>query len=369
MKAPKNLDQKVIEEFFCPTLLASAPYSLEKEQQIEVKLDQNENPFDWPLAIKDEVLEQLKAASWNRYPDPFAGELNALIGQHLGMPAECILTGPGSNHQITLLFDAIGPNLKGKMVVARPSFALFESQCQYSNIPYETWDLNDDLEYDLKNLPSMPEGSMLVFASPNNPTGASLKREDLIKILEDNPKSLIVADEAYYEFASEGFHDLLEKYPNLIILRTLSKTLGAAGIRIGYILSNKAIIDQLAKRRLPYLLNHFTIIASKVMLSHPDMTDFLKTHIEHVRSERERVYEKLAVWAKEKSHLLKNSEANFLLLKCQKDQDCNAIHEKLRLSGLMVRNISKGPKLAGCLRISLGTKAENDKLIQVISSL
>lgn len=368
MIQPKECSEYWLEKYFCSSLMSSAPYSLEQEVNMRIKLDQNENPFDWPDEVKQTVLEKVFAASWNRYPQPFSERLDKLIGEQVGVPPECILTGPGSNHQITLIFDAIGPNIKGKMVIARPSFALFESQCRYSNIPYETWDLNKDLEYDLKALPNMPNGSFLVFASPNNPTGSILSQRDLKTILEKNPESLVLADEAYFEFSDEGYQELLSHHSNLIILRTLSKTMGAAGLRIGYILSNRSMIAQLSKRRLPYLLNHFTMAATEVVLTDPRMKSYLIEHIEHVRTERKRIFDSLAPWSKKNGHRIKPSEANFLILQCSHQTACDEIYHNLKKACIIVRNISKAPMLEGCLRLSVGSQDENQALIQTLIS-
>ena len=363
---PKEPSKDWVQTFLGKSLMDAAGYKLEDEPMITAKLDQNECPWDWPVEVKNLVLEKLGKVDWSRYPSPFSEELTIAISKHIGIGPQYILTGPGSNAIIAMVFDAVGPRLaQGKMVVARPSFALFESQCQYSGIPFETWNLDHNLNYDLSKMPDLPPGSMVVFASPNNPTGSTLEQKDLVHLLESHPDVLFFADEAYFEFSEGSYQDLLGSHSNLLILRTFSKTLGAAGLRIGYLLGSEAMISQISKRRLPYLLNHFCVIAAQTMMEHPRMAQFLGEHVEHVKLERERVYQALTSHAAGEFEV-KNSEANFVLIRFKDQAQCMEIHQSLASKGIMVRNVSKGPMLQGCLRVSIGKKEENDRLIQAL---
>ena len=220
--------------YFNPSLRSAMGYKLNDPEGITVKLDQNECPFDWPEPLKKRVLEGVLKQQWNRYPEPHGEHFHKLLADYVGVPRDCLITGPGSNTLIPLLIDSMGKTRKGKLVIARPSFALFEAQCKYSGVDYEPWTLSKNFEYKIDNLPDLPEGSMVIFANPNNPTGSSIPNDLLRELLERNPKSLFVADEAYYEFAGESCVSLLKDYDNLIIMRTFSKTMGSAGIRIGY---------------------------------------------------------------------------------------------------------------------------------------
>ncbi|SMF22067.1 pyridoxal phosphate-dependent aminotransferase [Pseudobacteriovorax antillogorgiicola] len=361
---PKTPDQTWLESYFYPTLLEAKAYKIDTPV-VDVKLDQNESPWDWPQHLKKKILDRVAEKPWNRYPEPIGEELHQRLSDYVGVPANCLLTSPGSNMMIPLVFDAMAKSLSGKVVVARPSFALFEMHCNYAGIPYETWDLDENFEYQLDRLPELPDGSFVVFASPNNPTGTSISPEMLETMLAQNPKTMFLADEAYYEFNDQPYTHLMAKYSNLMILRTMSKTMGAAGVRLGYLMAPAAIIEQVKKLRLPYLLNHFSMEAAKIILSDDEMQAFVKKNIENAVSERDRIYQALSKKAADGGFRVFNSKANFLLLQWLQADACDKAYRHLIEKGILVRNMSKGPGLAGCLRVSIGTQEENDRLIAV----
>ena len=355
---PKNPESSWLEGYFYPSLLKANAYKIDAPT-VDVKLDQNESPWDWPKHLKDKILTQVAEKEWNRYPEPMGEELHQRLSDYVGVPAECLLTTPGSNLMISLVFDAMTRNLNGKVVIARPSFALFEMHLNYSGVEYETWDLDENFEYQVDKLPALPEGSFVVFASPNNPTGSSLSPETLEGLLKNNPKTMFLADEAYYEFNDQPFTPLLKDYSNLLIMRTMSKTMGAAGVRLGYLLGSSDVMAQIRKLRLPFLLNHFSMEAAKVILSDPEMQDFVQKNIENAVSERDRMW---SVLNDKSAGAFKvfNSKANFLLMQWPDNDACNQAYQRLIEKGVLVRNISKGPGLTGCLRVSVGTQEEND---------
>ncbi len=362
---PKEPEKPWLEQFFLPSLLSTNPYKIDTPE-VEVKLDQNESPWDWPPALKQRILDRVRAKSWNRYPESYGVDLHHLLGSYVGVSPECLLTSPGSNALIPLIIDTMGRNVKGKVVIARPSFALFEMHCQYAGISYEPWNLNKDFEYDLASLPPLPEQSLVVFASPNNPTGTSLDINLLDKLLGDHPRSMFLADEAYFEFNDQPYIELLQRHSNLMILRTMSKTMGAAGIRLGYLIGAAPLIAQLKKVRLPYLLNHFAMEAAKVILSDPEMQEFVQNNVRNAIAERESVRTKLIPLAKANNFRVIPSKANFLLLQWQNQQSCQEAYHNLVKNRVLVRNISGGPGLAGCLRVSIGTQDENEFFLRAM---
>lgn len=360
--------QSFLEQFMTPSIFKARSYVLDSHN-VEVKLDQNESPWDWPDAVKDAVLAKLKQRNWNRYPSPFADDLSAKIAEKLGVKAANILLGPGSNYLIALVLQTFSKAIKGKMVMARPSFPLYESQCQYEGIPYEVWPLNDDLEYDLNLLPELPKGSMVVFASPNNPVGNILSRATLKKLLIDHPDVMFVGDEAYCEFADEPYTDLLGEHTNLLLIRTFSKTLGAAGVRLGYILGGANVIELLRKPRVPFLLNQFTLVAATEVMENQSMAKIFDDIVKNAIRERERVYAALQNESQRLHFSVKPSQANFLLLRWSKNEGASSAYQHLIQAGILVRDVSKAPSLQGCLRISIGTTPENDRLIKAFLSM
>lgn len=366
---PKSPDMNWLGSYFQPSLLAAKPYKIDAPEGITIKLDQNESPWDWPADLKDKILHALKEKEWNRYPESMAASLAEILADYVGVKPECLITSPGSNHLIALILDALGRRLTGKVVIARPSFALFESHCQYAGIPYETWDLDENLRYSRAKLPKLPDGSLVVFASPNNPTGTSLPRAEFRALLQEFPKVLFLADEAYYEFDDEPYTELLSEFSNFLILRTLSKTMGAAGVRLGYALGSPEIIGNLTKLRLPYLLNHFTMEAARVMLTDPEMKSFVHKNIENARSERERVFQTLTTMKAKNGITVINSKANFLLMRWPDQTDTDKVYVGLKAAGILLRNVSAGPGLKGCLRVSIGTRSENDAFLKAMQAL
>ncbi len=364
---PKEPESQWLHSYMQPSLVEAKAYALDIIQDVRIKLDQNECPWDFPNHLKDKILNRVRERSWNRYPNPLADELTEALAAYLNVPAECILTGPGSNHLLTLVLETFGHCRKGKMVVLRPSFQLFEAHCRYSGISYEPWELDENLQFDLKKLPSLPDGSVVLFASPNNPTGTHLSRADFETLLRENPRTMFIADEAYTEFAGESYADLMQSYSNMIIVRTLSKTMGAAGIRLGYVLGSASAIREIKKLRLPYLLNHFTVDAVMTMLQDPEIQEFINRNVSNARSERERIYQAVRPLAEKNGFVIKNSKANFLLMRWPTQEAAMAAYKKLIAAGILVRDVSKGPKLDGCLRVSVGTAEQNDLFIAAMA--
>jgi histidinol-phosphate aminotransferase len=364
----KSPDMNWLGAYFQPSLLAAKAYKIDAPQGITIKLDQNESPWDWPQQLKDKIVAGLKTKEWNRYPEAMANSLTETLAQYVGVQPECLLTTPGSNHLIALVLDALGRRLPGKVVIARPSFALFESHCQYAGIPYETWDLDENFNYRRERLPALPDGSLVIFASPNNPTGTGLPKAEFRALLKEYPRVLFLADEAYYEFDEDPYTDLLGEFSNLLILRTLSKTMGAAGVRLGYAIGSAELISVLTKLRLPYLLNHFTMEAARVMLTDPEMKTFVDRNIENARSERERVYRSLCEIPCHGMQVF-NSKANFLLMRWPDPADTDRVYKGLIAHGILLRNVSGGPGLKGCLRVSIGAAEENDAFLKAMRSL
>lgn len=365
---PPTIDSRWLEQFLVPGLIAAQPYKIDTTVT-PIKLDQNENPSDWPTDLKEKIAKKILAKSWNRYPSAYADEIADKIASMYGFGPGCVLIGPGSNYLITLAMSTFTRTEQGKVVVARPSFALYESHCAYDGIKYETWPLTEDLQYDITLLPELTPGSVVVFASPNNPVGNVLPAADLAFLAGRNPDTLFIADEAYLEYAKEPFTDLLAEHGNILLVRTFSKTLGAAGIRIGYLMGAPAIIAQLRKIRLPYMVNLFALTAADVVLNDAEVQQQFKSIVEKGISERDRVFTTLEPLQKSKFFRIIPSQANFLLIQWQSQKQCELAYRHLLNCGILVRDISKGPGLSGCFRVSIGTERQNNAFIEAFQSI
>lgn len=363
----KNPDKEWFECFFSKKLLQARPYKIETTR-LGIKLDQNECPFDWPDNLKEKITHALSKQSWNRYAEPYPIELQSLVADYAGVYKQSVLLCPGSNYHISLLLNLFSRSLKGKIIVARPSFPLYEAHCHYENIPYQTWDLNRDLQYDFDLLPNIPTGSVIIFASPNNPVGNVLEKNKLEHLLKKHQDSYFIADEAYYDFAKESYTDLIEHYPNLIILRTFSKSFGAAGIRLGYTIASPFLIEELRKLTLPFLINQFTITAISEALQDKELLQSIEKQIKYVQQEKDKVYETLLNIAQEKDFLVYPSQTNFLLLQWPNQNSQNNVLQKLSEKNIFLRDVSR-KELTYALRFTIGNQKENQILMETLRTI
>ena len=371
--AVKDPPKPWAETYFHPSLLASKAYAIDSGgDDIQVKIDQNESPWDVPVRLKQKILTTLENQQWNRYPSSQSEELTQKLGKYVNIAPKNILTGPGSNYLISLILSAMGTSLKGDVVIARPSFGLFEASCRYAGISYRTWDLGPHFEFLPQTLSPLPTGSLVVFASPNNPTGSVLPYEDLQSLLESNRHSFFIADEAYFEFTERPVTELLRNYDNLLIIRTFSKSVGVAGIRFGYAIASETIIQQLTKLRLPYLLNHFTIVGASAILDDHEYMEQIHHQMKQVIMERDQMMKALENLTETKNRLQISvfpSQGNFFLMKCPNQELGQQLYKELIKSRILVRDVSNGPQLSGCLRISVGTPKDNQTFLETVKSI
>lgn len=369
---PAAPDDLWLSQYVGTGLLSAPTYAIDTPA-VSIKLDQNESPWDWPEAVKRRITERLLERAWNRYPTAFADDIAHKVAAYVGVSPDSVLLGPGSNYLLSVMLTVLSKsyaspeNLRsthGTLVIARPSFPLYESHCRCENIPYKIWPLNAELDYDLNLMPELKPGSLVVFASPNNPVGNILPKATLAKLLADHPQTLFIADEAYFEYTTEPYTDLLGKFANLLIVRTFSKTLGFAGVRIGYLLGHASYLKLIGKLRLPYLLNHFALAAADVILSDNATKDYLENTRSNAIKQRQVVFEALHQLAERGPFSVKRSEANFLLVRWPTQEQAANAYRALIEAGILVRNVSGAPGLTGCLRITLGNEQENLALVE-----
>jgi len=340
-------------------VLKNKPYTLAPENT-PVKLNQNESPFDIPAGIKDRILKKMKKTRWNIYPDFIPGELYEKIASFYGFSRENILIGNGSNEMI---FTILAASLeKGKkVIIPAPTFAVYSLISSNLNADIKTVFLNEDFSFNTDNIIKEcgSAGSVTILCSPNNPTGTALKRVDIEKIIKASGGTVVV-DEAYIHFGGETVIDLVDRYENLIVLRTFSKAFGLAGLRMGIMVSNKNLISELAKVKLPYNLNILTLITLDEMF---DNIDFVDENIKKILAERDYLGAELA---KIKSIKVIPTSANFFLVKTE---DSSSLFSTLLEQGIRVRDVSSYPMLENHLRISVGSRNENQALIRSLKNI
>lgn len=348
-------------QFVKPAVRQIAAYTL-AARQAPVKINQNENPYDLPEALKRRVLEKALRRPWSRYPDFDPKELLDKLAAFSGWRADGILAGNGSNELIeALLLVTVGAGTR--VVIPEPTFTLYALLTTVLGGEAVRVPLAPDLQYDpdaivLARRQAGP--ALTVVCSPNNPTGGVLATADVRRLCEDEG-GLVVIDEAYHEFAGESVVPLLASHPNLVVLRTFSKAMGLAGLRVGYLLAAPELVREINKGRLPYNLNFFSQMAALTALEgFAELAD----RVRQLRDERDRMLALLKDLPGLRAH---PSRANFFLIELR-DADPKAVFDGLYRRGVLVRDVTSYPMLSRCLRISVGSPEENDAFLHALGS-
>lgn len=323
-------------------------------------LNANENPYDFPREAREEILRRAAAAEFNRYPDPMARALREKISSYIKVPPGNIMVGNGSDELILDLMLTFG--LGGRVAVATPTFAMYALNGQVAGAAIVEAPRRDDFSIDAGALIRAAEGpdvKVIIACTPNNPTGNATSRAVLEEVLAGTG-ALVVVDEAYSEFGGESCVPLLERYPNLVVLRTFSKAFGLAGLRVGYLLANEAVISQLLKVKLPFNLNSFSQLAAQVVLEYLPL---FQERIAEILAERDRFFRRLSFVSGVEVF---PSNANFILFRTALPS--TAVYRALLERSVLIRSVS-GFGLANCLRVTVGRPEENDLFLSKLSEI
>jgi histidinol-phosphate aminotransferase len=342
-----------------PAVRTIAAYTL-AARQAPVKINQNENPYDLPEALKRRVVEQAMARSWSRYPDFDPQELLEKLAAFAGWRADGVLAGNGSNELIeALLLVTVGPGTR--VLVPEPTFTLYALMTRILGGELLPARLGPELEYLPQELVSAREAlrpSVTIVCSPNNPTGSFLEPDDVARLCAGHD-GLVVIDEAYHEFAGRSVVPLLSQHPNLVVLRTFSKAMGMAGLRVGYLLASPELVREVNKARLPYNLNFFAQMAAIAAL---DERALLQERVDTLVRDRDELFRRLAHVPGVRPY---PSRANFILFELE-DAEPKAVFEEIYGRGVLVRDVSSAPRLSRCLRVSVGSEAENEAFLEAL---
>jgi histidinol-phosphate aminotransferase len=328
------------------------------------KLNQNESPYDAPAAVKDAVLARVRETSWNRYPAFTPTDLLArLASRHDWMP-DGVLVGNGSNELIqATLAVAVGPGTA--VVTPVPTFALYQLLTTVYGGRHVAVPLRADFAFDLDALVAAvrrTSASVVVVNSPNNPTGTPLPEGGAQRLLEDTD-ALVVLDEAYQDFGGPTAVPLLAGHPRLVVLRTFSKAKALAGLRFGYALAHPDLAREIAKAKLPYNVNHVTLAAAAAALdAAPAMDDLVR----RVRIARDRLATGLALIPGLRAY---PTAANFVLVRCVARTAQHVFQALVERHGILVRDVSAGPGLEDCLRITAGTDDDVDAVLTALKTI
>jgi len=324
-----------------------------------VKLDAMENPYGLPPELAAEIGALSAQAALNRYPDPAATALKAALRKSMGIPDGMdVLLGNGSDELIQIV--ALAVNKPGAVLLSvEPSFVMFRMVATFTGIRYVGVPLTSDFSLDVPRLLSaIAEHAPAVtfLAYPNNPTGNLFDAGTLRAVIEASP-GLVVVDEAYHAFAGKSFVPELGRYPNLLVMRTLSK-LGLAGLRLGLLIGRPEWLSELDKLRLPYNVNVLTqLIAARVL----ERRDVLDAQAAAIRVERARLFASLQSVPSARAF---PSDANFILFRVPR---ADAVFGGLKARGVLIKNLSNShSSLSDCLRVTVGTPEENDRFLSAL---
>ncbi len=348
-----------------PAVRAVRAYTL-AERDAPVKINQNESPWDLPKALKRRVLAQALARPWSRYPAFDPKELLQALAGFSGWRADGILAGNGSNELIeALLVVTVGAGTR--VVIPEPTFTLYALLTtilggEATRVPMSS-DAAGSFVYDtgaLLEARRASGASLTVVCSPNNPTGTSLSLAEVERLCSDGD-GLVVIDEAYHEFAGVSVVSLLARHPNLVVLRTFSKAMGLAGLRVGYLLASPELVREVNKARLPYNVNFFSQLAALAAL---EERETLARNVRRLIAGRERLLARLADVPGVRAHA---SDANFFLLEVLQAEP-KAVFDAMARRGVLVRDVTAYPLLARCLRVSVGSDGENDAFLHALGT-
>ncbi|HXD76467.1 MAG TPA: histidinol-phosphate transaminase [Puia sp.] len=328
------------------------PYSSARDEfkgEARVFLDANENSLGSPLT-----------RWYNRYPDPHQWKLKEALAKIKGLPPQHIFLGNGSDECIDLLYRACCIPGTDNVIINPPTYGMYEVSAHINDVEVRRAPLLDDFQLDLVHLERLvDERTKLIWiCSPNNPTANSMNRQD-IEVILNNFSGLVVIDEAYINFSRHrSFIQELTEYPNLVVLQTLSKAWGLAGLRLGMAFASEAIIDVFNKVKPPYNIGQATQDLALAALAEVEQVNGMIRFLVAMRDQ-------LAMDLKGLPCVLTvyPSDANFLLVKTT---DARGIYDYLLQAGIVVRDRSRVELCAGCLRITVGAEKENAELVAAL---
>jgi len=332
----------------------------EIEPQEAMRLHCNETPYDIPQNLKQQLVDKMADLAWNRYPEFNQTQLNALVAKEAGLMSENILLGNGSSQLIQQIVNCCSKFLS-EAIIENPTFTFYHQVCQNERMPYKEWSIGQNDCFDLSDFPKVSEPSLIILTSPNNPTGAILPLATLQTLLQQHSNCIFVIDEAYGEFGGESALQIVNEYSNLLVLKTLSKGYGLPSIRFGYVAGSASLITLLKKYTVPFTINVFTELVVHEFLTNPLLINALKAYQARIKNLRDFVYYLFNEMADEMSFKVIPSAANFLLLRFQDVELLEQIKAVLH-----ARNILVGYPIPQCLRLTIGTEVEMNKVVRII---
>lgn len=324
-----------------------------------VKLDAMENPHPLPAPLQAEIAQLVSRVAINRYPDPQASRLKARLREAMEIPSGMeIMLGNGSDELIQIIALAVAKP-GATLLSVEPAFIMFRMIAICAGLRYAGVQLNPDFTLDVGAVITainQHQPAVIFIAYPNNPTGNLFDREGLSRIIKAAP-GLVVIDEAYHAFAEDSFMPRLADFPNLLVMRTLSK-LGMAGLRLGFVAGRGEWLTQLEKLRLPYNVNVLTQTVAENLLQRMEL---LREQAREIKSQRAKLYTVLSELPGVRAY---PSDANFILFRVTRADE---VFKGLIQRGVLIKNLNRSHSLLeDCLRVTVGTAQQNRQFIQAL---
>jgi histidinol-phosphate aminotransferase len=346
----KNVD---LHQLIRPNILELTPYrSARDDFDSGILLDANENSFGSPYAHSEEL---------NRYPMPDQNILRTRIADFRKVKKEQVFVGVGSDEAIDLLFRIFCTPNHDRVLITPPTYGMYAVSASINDVAVDRVLLTPEFQLDVeKTLAQVTEQTKLLFlCSPNNPSGNRLRTSDIQRLIEQFD-GIVVLDEAYIDFCAEGsMAELVHAYPNLVILQTLSKAFGLAGIRLGIAIASPEIISYMQRVKAPYNVNKLTSKAAIQAFDHLDKVD---EHVEAILKERTKVIKRLKRLSAVEQVF--PTDANFLIFRIPNALE---IYKKLAEEGVVVRYRGNEPHCENCLRLTIGTPDENEAFFNALN--
>lgn len=325
----------------------------------EIRLDANESFLTFPENIENEMVEALKNSALNRYPDPNATKLVEGFSKYFGVNPECVTAGNGSDEIISVIMNAFLQ--KGdKILTLEPDFSMYRFYAEIAECKSVKYQKDNNLDVNIDEaiaLANKEKVRIVIFSNPCNPTSRIVTKDDIRKLI-NNTDALVVLDEAYMDFAeNESLLGEFEKYDNLIILKTCSKALGSAALRLGFAVANKTLTNVIRAVKSPYNVNSVSQALGEVLFSHPDYID---NCIETVVNSRKELYSAILEIKSDKIEKVYETHTNFVFMKVK---NAKQVFEKMKENSIIIRN------MGDYLRINAGTKYENEKMLETFKKV
>ncbi len=325
----------------------------------KIRLDANESFIDPGEVFGEQFLSAVSKVKFNRYPDPMAAELCEKFARCYGINPSCVVAGNGSDELITVIMGAfLRPG--DRVLTFSPEFSMYKFYGEIYEKTNIVADKKEDLiltSGDVLDAVNESKPAAIIISNPCSPTSLVMGREDVLHIVE-NTEALVIIDEAYMDFSDQSIMKVASKYDNLIILKTCSKAWGMAAIRLGFAISSKKIIQALHCVRSPYNVNGLTQAAGCVIFSNPD---YIKKSVEEIKKARDYLYQGLLQFEENEAvRRVVKPDTNFVFVELE---DAGSVYDELKKRSIIVR------RLGEYLRITAGTKKENDTLIQALSEI